>query len=99
YSTDVVKEESIPVNYALFQNYPNPFNPSTTIRFQLPVSNHVTLKVFDNLGKEVATLVNEKKSAGNYEVNFNSSKISSGVYFYRLTAGSFSILKKMILLR
>lgn len=99
YSTDVVKEESIPVNYALFHNYPNPFNPSTTIRFQLPVSNHVTLKVFDNLGKEVATLVNEKKSAGNYEVNFNSSKISSGVYFYRLTAGSFSILKKMILLR
>jgi hypothetical protein len=78
----------IPDHYNLAQNYPNPFNPVTTIRYQLPVNSHVTLKVFDVLGREVATLVNENKNSGSYEVEFDGSKLPSGVYFYRLHAYS-----------
>jgi hypothetical protein len=89
----------IPENFLLSQNYPNPFNPSTVISYQLPVSGNVMLKVFDILGNEVATLVNEEKSAGNYEVIFNAASLSSGTYFYRLSAGSFIEVKKMILIK
>lgn len=89
----------IPLEFSLSQNYPNPFNPSTTISWQSPVSSRQTLKVYDVLGNEVATLLDEFKSAGSYEVNFDASKLSSGVYFYRLNAGSFVETKKMILLR
>jgi hypothetical protein len=97
---------NIPNQILLYQNYPNPFNPSTKIQYSIPAvetghdpSLHVVLKVFDILGREVATLVNEEKPAGNYEVSFDASKLSSGVYFYKLQTGSNIQTKKMILLR
>jgi photosystem II stability/assembly factor-like uncharacterized protein len=86
-------------DFKLYQNYPNPFNPSTVIGYQLPVGGDVTLKVFDLLGREVATLVDENKPAGSYEINFESSSLSSGIYFYRLKAGNKIQSKKMILLK
>ena len=81
------------------QNYPNPFNPNTTISFTVPYQSKVTLKVYNILGSEVATLVNESKPAGSYNVTFNAGQLSSGVYFYQLTAGSFVSTKKLILLK
>lgn len=94
---------SKPTELKLEQNYPNPFNPNTVISYRLPASGNVTLKVFDILGNEVATLVDEYKPAGNYEVEFKPSSIkhhtSSGIYFYQLKAGDFVQTKKMILLR
>jgi phosphatidylserine/phosphatidylglycerophosphate/cardiolipin synthase-like enzyme/DNA/RNA endonuclease YhcR with UshA esterase domain len=89
----------IPDDFNLSQNYPNPFNPTTTIAFSLPIANLVTLKAYNILGQEVATLVNEEMKAGSYTVNFNASNLSSGVYFYRLTAGSFVMNKKFTLLK
>ena len=91
----------IPVirGYNLEQNYPNPFNSSTTIRFSFPRRKHVTLKVFDVLGREVATLVDEEKPAGVYEVTFDASKLSSGIYLYKIQAGSFVQTRKMLLLK
>ncbi|HZW39092.1 MAG TPA: T9SS type A sorting domain-containing protein [Ignavibacteriaceae bacterium] len=83
----------------LVQNYPNPFNPSTTINYFLPISGFTTLKIYDMLGNEVATLVNEDKQTGSYTVEFNASNLSSGVYFYNLTSGSFTMNKKMILMK
>ena len=97
-----VSEDNVnyyPAEYYLAQNYPNPFNPLTKIRFEIPERSFVTIKVYDLLGREVATLINEEKSAGKYEVEFDGGVISSGIYFYQLTAGSFSETKKMILLR
>lgn len=91
--------ESSPENYLLIQNYPNPFNPSTKIKFQIKESGFVTLKVFDIVGKEIAVLVNEKLQAGEYEVPFSSNQLTSGVYFYRIEAGDFVSIKKMILLK
>jgi hypothetical protein len=85
--------------YNLNQNYPNPFNPSTTIRYQIPQDGVVTLKIYDILGSEVATLVQEEKVAGKYEVNFNASTLSSGVYIYKIQAGDFTNSKKLILLK
>jgi hypothetical protein len=85
--------------YDLAQNFPNPFNPSTTIRYQIPQDGIVILKIYDILGSEVATFVNEKKVAGKYEVNFNASSLASGVYIYKIQAGSFINSKKMILLK
>ncbi len=90
---------SVIEDYSLSQNYPNPFNPSTVIGYQLPVSGNVTLKVFNVLGREVTTLVNEYKEAGKHSVEFDAAGLPSGVYFYRLNADSFSETKKMILLR
>jgi hypothetical protein len=87
----------MPVEYALHQNYPNPFNPSTTIRYALPQKSFVTLKVYDALGQEVATLVNEEQEPGNKEVVFTATHLASGIYFYRLRAGSFSASSKMLL--
>lgn len=86
-------------DYVLYNNYPNPFNPSTVISYQLPALSQVTLKVYDVLGREVATLVNQKQVAGNYEVEFNAKGLSSGIYFYKMTAGNFTSIKKMILLK
>ncbi len=98
--TDVEKiDNDIPKSYFLSQNYPNPFNPSTIIRYQLPVKSKVSLKVYDILGKEVASLVNEEQSAGNYKINFSFSNLASGIYFYRIQAGKFTQSKKMILLK
>ena len=107
-----VDESKIPNEFVLEQNYPNPFNPSTTINYKIPVVDalnsaevYVTLKVYDMLGRKVATLVNEEKLPGNYEVNFDASNaeqgryMSSGIYFYKLTAGNFSETKKMLLLK
>ncbi|MBC8042101.1 MAG: T9SS type A sorting domain-containing protein [Rhizobacter sp.] len=88
-----------PRGFALKQNYPNPFNPSTTIAYTLANAEQVSLKVYDVLGREVATLVNSKQSAGNYRLPFNASRLASGVYFYRLTAGAQSTVKKMMLLK
>jgi pectin methylesterase-like acyl-CoA thioesterase len=89
----------IPKTYALLQNYPNPFNPSTTIRFELPFSGIVTLKIYDVLGNEVVTLVNEELSADKHEVVFNASRYSSGIYFYQLQAAGFLETKKMLLIK
>ncbi len=88
-----------PKEYALFANYPNPFNPSTIISYQIPYDGIVTLKIFDELGREVKTLVNGYKSQGRYSVNFNASQLSSGVYFYQLRSGNYSSIKKMVLLK
>jgi len=98
--TNVVSDaEGFVMEFKLEQNYPNPFNPTTAIRYSISQSEFVSLKVFDILGNEIATLANEEKSAGNYEVNFNASALSSGIYFYKLQAGSLVETKKMILLR
>ncbi len=88
-----------PAEFALEQNYPNPFNPSTTIKYSVKENIKVSLKIYDILGNEVATLVNEVKPAGSYSVNFNSNGLSSGVYFYNLSAGRFTETKKMLLLK
>ena len=93
------KQKYEPYNFKLSQNYPNPFNPSTKINYQLPTAGNVTIKVYDVLGNEIATLVNEEKPAGYYSVNFDLTSIASGIYFYQLQAGSFAETKKMILLK
>ena len=90
---------SVPSDFALSQNYPNPFNPSTKITYALPRSGNVVLKVYNEIGKEVSTLVNEFKNAGTYEITFDASKLTSGIYFYRLTAGGFTSVKRMVLLK
>ena len=102
YSKEVkVQVNSSPVEYSLMQNYPNPFNPSTTIKFSVKENTHVLLKVYDILGREVSTLINEEKPAGTYSVNFNAAaaELSSGTYFYRLSAGNMVLTKKMLLLK
>ncbi|MGD8306482.1 MAG: T9SS type A sorting domain-containing protein [Ignavibacteria bacterium] len=96
---DPEDEDIIPGKFELSQNYPNPFNPSTIIKYQIPEASFVSVNVYDLLGNEIATLVNEDKTAGSYEVKFDGSSLSSGIYFYRLSAGDFSLSKKMILLR
>ncbi|MCW8818584.1 MAG: YCF48-related protein [Ignavibacteriaceae bacterium] len=105
--TQVEKENDLLLSFQLYQNYPNPFNPSTKIKYTLPdvvasgekQSQLVTIKVYDVLGREVATLVNEEKSAGRYEVEFNASSLTSGIYFYRMEADKFVDVKKMIILK
>lgn len=92
-------ETGFPTEYYLSQNFPNPFNPSTTIQYQLPHAGFVSLTVYDVLGKEVATLVNEEKSAGRYSVQFTTNRVSSGVYFYRLRAGEYHSIKRMVVLK
>jgi hypothetical protein len=89
----------IPSNYKLHQNYPNPFNPVTNIRFDIPRSSHVKLIIYDALGREIATLVNEKLSAGSYESEWNASSYPSGVYFYTLFTKNYSESKKMLLIK
>ena len=88
-----------PAAFKLEQNYPNPFNPSTTIQYSLSGSQFITLKVYDVLGNEISTLIDEHKQAGSYEISFNASSLPSGIYFYRLEIGSYRETKKMILLR
>lgn len=97
--TEVRGEEIHPTAFKLEQNYPNPFNPSTKISWQSPVNAHQTLKIYDVLGNEVTTLVNEYRSAGNFEIEFNASGLSSGIYFYQLKVGEFISTKKMVLIR
>ena len=97
--TDVENEFNLISEYRLDQNYPNPFNPSTTISYTIPMTSNVSLKIFNVLGKEVATLVNETKNAGNYSINFNAVGLSSGVYFYQLTTDNFTSTKKFTLMK
>ena len=90
---------TVPFNYSLSQNYPNPFNPTTSISYSVKANGFVTLKVYDMLGKEVSSLVNETKNAGTYLVDFNASNLSTGVYYYRLDVNGFSSVKKMVLIK
>lgn len=99
YTTDIKDKGMIAETYSLSQNYPNPFNPSTKITFSIPKDGIVTLKVYNVLGQEVATLINQQMKAGTYDVDFNGSKLSSGVYLYSITADNFTSTKKMIMLK
>ncbi len=99
YSKIVNVDVNQPIEYSLSQNYPNPFNPTTNIKYSISSNQFVTLKVYDVLGNEVKTLVSENKEAGNYTVKFDASNLASGIYFYRLKAGNFSSVKKLILLK
>jgi len=103
--------QTIPVKFALYQNYPNPFNPETKIRFDIPASSPllggvpagrggvVSLKIYDPLGKEIATLINEQLQPGSYEIKWNASAFPSGIYFYRLESAGYSITKKMLIVK
>jgi len=98
----VENESEMPTNYELFQNYPNPFNPTTRIKYSLPEDGFVSLKIFDILGREVATLVNEEKTAGYYEAEFNPNQFggaSSGIYIYQLATKNFVQTRKMIFMK
>jgi hypothetical protein len=98
--TNVNTETGLPFSYSVSQNYPNPFNPSTKINYTLPVEGNVILKIYNVLGEEVLTLINnELMSAGEHTINFNASGLPSGVYLYRLQAGDFVQVKKMMLIK
>jgi len=98
-TVSIETEKTLLTEYSLSQNYPNPFNPKTKISYTVPQTANVTLNVYDILGNEIAVLVNEQKSIGNYEVEFNAINLPNGIYFYRLQAGSFVETKKMILMK
>jgi aryl-phospho-beta-D-glucosidase BglC (GH1 family) len=98
-TTDVPAPENTPLHFQLSNNYPNPFNPVTTIPFQIQQRSYVTLKIYDLLGREVATIFSGELNAGNYTQQWNAEGFSSGVYFYRLTANNFSSMKKLVLLK
>jgi len=98
-SSELTTANNTPLKYSLHQNYPNPFNPSTTIKFDLATGNNVKLAVYDMLGRENSVLVNQYLSAGSYTINFINSDLASGIYFYRLTAGNFTDIKKMTLVK
>jgi len=89
----------IPAKFNLSQNYPNPFNPSTRIKFALPKNEFVNIKIYDILGKEISTLVNENLTAGYYEVEFNANNLSSGMYFYKFESSTFTDVKRMVLIK
>ncbi len=97
--TGVPELEQIPKEFILFQNYPNPFNPVTIIKFSVPTSSQVSVKVYDLLGREVATLVNEYKITGDHEVQFNASNLPSGLYIYRLSGQNVNLTKKTMLIK
>lgn len=99
FSSELKTANNTPYSYKLYQNYPNPFNPSTTISFDLAAGNDVRLAIYDILGRENSVLVNQYLSAGSYTINFTNSNLASGIYFYRLTAGSFTDIKKMTLVK
>ena len=97
--TDVKIPTEIPSNFYLAQNYPNPFNPTTTIKFSIPRSSFVSIKVYDILGRAIESIVNEEKSPGIYTVKFDGSTLTSGIYFYQLKAGNYTETKKFILIK
>jgi len=95
----VERETSVPTSFALHQNYPNPFNPATVIKYDLPVASHVSLRVFNALGQEVATLVNADENPGVHDVRFEASGLPSGAYFYRLSAGTYTETRRLLVLK
>jgi hypothetical protein len=97
--TNAIEVVSVILQYDLAQNYPNPFNPSTLITYSIPASSNVVLKVYNVLGKLITTLVNENQEAGIYKVNFDARGLSNGIYFYKIQAGNYSAIKKMLLLK
>jgi len=99
FEKSIIVTYTLPATYALDQNFPNPFNPSTTIFYQIPTNSRVTLHVYNVLGQRVTTLVDEERSAGFHEATFDASRLASGVYFYRITAGKFVSIKKMLLMK
>jgi len=99
WTKEIAVQVSAPEKFELFQNYPNPFNPSTTIEYTLPKAGNITLKIYDAIGKEVAILVNEMQEAGYYSARFDASKLSSGMYIYKLTSDKFNEVKKMSLIK
>jgi hypothetical protein len=99
YAQGIIDSKNIPSDYVLEQNYPNPFNPNTSIRYSVPKDGFISLTVYNSLGQKTMSIVNGFMKAGSYEVNFNASSFSSGVYFYRLDSGSFSSVKKMVLIK
>jgi hypothetical protein len=98
-STYSLAAAQLPLAYRLYQNYPNPFNPTTTLSYDLPKAGRVTIRIYNVLGQVVQTLVDETEQAGHISISFDASKFASGMYFYRMTAGSFSDVKKMVLLK
>ncbi|OGU63790.1 MAG: hypothetical protein A2X62_09835 [Stygiobacter sp. GWC2_38_9] len=98
-TTDIQDYDSIPTEFSLAQNYPNPFNPTTTIHYQLSEFANVSLKVYDVLGNEIATLVDQSQHAGKYNVRFDGSRLASGTYIYTLRTNSFTQTKKMLLVK
>ena len=94
-----IEDELLPTEFRLEQNYPNPFNPSTTIRFALPKTSNVTIKIYDVLGRQVATLVDEEYPAGVYKVVFEAGGLASGLYIYRIQTGAFTQSRKLMLLK
>ncbi|MCH7675355.1 T9SS type A sorting domain-containing protein [candidate division KSB1 bacterium] len=98
-SVEEIEQNTLPETFRLEQNYPNPFNPTTTIQFALPGRSHVSLKLFDLLGREVATLVDEEMAAGEYKLQFEAAHLPSGVYFYMMKANHFMASKKLTLLK
>lgn len=95
--TDIGENSANPTLFMLYHNYPNPFNPSTKIKYSVPEEEFISIKIYDALGNQISSVVNERKPAGVYEVEFNGSGLSSGVYYYKIEAGSFKQTKKMIL--
>jgi hypothetical protein len=98
-NTGIAEVKGVPTQFALEQNYPNPFNPTTNVTFEMKVNGPVSLKIFDVLGREVETLMNEEKLLGTYKIAWDASRFASGIYFYRLSAGEFSQVRKMVLMK
>lgn len=98
-TSGVTPDPTLPRDYALSQNYPNPFNPSTKIGFNLPVGNDVTIKVYNVLGQEIATLASGFYDAGRYSIDFSGDRLPNGIYFYAIKAGNYMDMKKMVLLK
>ncbi len=98
-SVNEISENEIPTDYVLSQNYPNPFNPTTKIEYSIPVAGNVSLKIYNTLGQEVATLFNGFQNAGKYVADFDGSKLASGVYLYKLQSNGVSISKKLVLMK
>ena len=97
--TEVADDHDPSINSKLYQNYPNPFNPTTKIRYSIPYGGSTTIKIFDMLGREVKTLLNEYKDSGDYEIELLADKLSNGIYYYRIVNGNYSETKKMVLLK
>ena len=99
YSNEVELSVTLAKEFVLEQNYPNPFNPTTVISYSIPTASHVSVKVYDVLGNLISTLVNKKQVASSYQVNFDANNLSNGVYFYKIQAGNYTAIKKMLLIK